>query len=113
MRAEIAFGRRVADRVDVEGVVRTGLHTGLAADAAVGIEIDHAVIAAIEGRHRTNGDAGREFTVVAAHHAEHPAVVRKLSLLDVFHPRAIDADWHLMLTLAGHRTRMATDAFAV
>ena len=43
--AEVALGRGVGVLVDVERVVRAGLHAALAADAAVAVEVDDAVLA--------------------------------------------------------------------
>jgi hypothetical protein len=45
MRAEVALLSSVCGGVDVKRVVRARLHAGLAADAAVTIEIDDSVIA--------------------------------------------------------------------
>jgi hypothetical protein len=62
---------------------------------------------------RADRDARREFAVIAPHHAEQPAIVRKFALLDVLDPGAIDAERHLMLTFTGDGAGVTTDAFAV
>src|SRR5262245_34740151 len=113
MRAKIAFGGSVRGRIDVQRVVRTRLHARLAADAAVGVEIDDAILTAIEGCNGADGDARCKVAMIAAHHTEQPAVVRKLAFFDVLHPRAIDANGNLMLAFAGHGTGVAANAFAV
>ena len=51
--------------------------------------------------------------MVAAHHAEQPSRIRKTAFLDVLDPRAIDADRHLVLSLAGDGAGVTADAFAV
>lgn len=103
----------MAVRVDVQGIVGTRLQTRLAADTAVGVEIDHAVVPAIKRSNGTDGDAGRPIAVVAAHHREVAPIGGEGPFLDILHPGPIDADGHLMLTFAGHRTGMAADALAV
>src|SRR5205085_8017309 len=83
MRAEIALGGRISDGIDVQRVVRAGLHAGLAADAAIRVEIHHAVVATIKSRDGTDRNARRIITVITAHHAEQSAVVRELAFFDV------------------------------
>ena len=51
--------------------------------------------------------------MIAAHHGEQPPRVRKFTLLDVFHPGAVDPDRNFMLTLARHGARVTTDALAI
>jgi len=113
MRAEIAFGGGVCVRINVQRVVRAGLHARLAADAAVGIEIDDAILAAVEGGDGADRHARRKIAVITAHHAEQPAIIWKLALLDVLNPGAIDANRYLMFAFAGHGTGVAADAFSV
>ena len=51
--------------------------------------------------------------MIAAEHREVAAVIGKLACLDVLHPGAIHTQGHVMLRLARHRARMATDALAM
>jgi hypothetical protein len=51
--------------------------------------------------------------VVAAHHGKEAASVGELALLNVLHPRAIDADRDLVLAFAGDGAGVTTDAFTV
>src|SRR5262249_22562376 len=111
--AEVAFRRGLRARVDVERVVGAALHAGLAPYAAAVVEGDDAVLAPVERRGRGGLDAGRVVAVGAAGHGERPARLRELALLDVLHPRAGDAERHLVLDLARHRARVAPDALAV
>ena len=47
--------KRVRLRVDVDGIVGTRLHTGLAADADARGELDDVVVSVVRGRDRTAG----------------------------------------------------------
>ena len=73
MRAVVALRRGVGVRVDVERVVRAALHARLAADAAVAVEIDDAVVARVERPRRADRHARRVLAVVAPQHREVPA----------------------------------------
>src|SRR5262249_35302189 len=81
--------------------------------AAVGVEIDHAVVPPVKCRNRTDRDARRPLAVITTHHREVAPVVREGTFLDILDPRPIDADRYLMLALAGHGTCMAADALTV
>ena len=113
VRAEVALGRGAGVRVDVDRVVRTGLHARLAADADIRVELDDPVVALIHRLRRADRNAGRVRAVVAARHLEVAARVGKLPLLDVLDPGAVDADRHLVLRLARGRARVTADALAV
>jgi hypothetical protein len=113
MRAEVAFGGGMGIRVQIERIVGTGLHARLASDATVAVEIDDAVVATKECSRRTYFNAGRVVAMVAAHHAEMAAGVRKLTFFNVFDPGAEDAERDVMLFLAGDRARMTPDAAVV
>jgi hypothetical protein len=113
MRAKVTLGGRVGRGVYVKSVIRAGLHAGLAADAAVGVKVHHAVVTLVQRRDGTNGNARRPLAVIAAHHREQAAIVGKSALLDVFDPRAVNADGNLMLAFASDGAGMATNALAV
>ena len=110
VRAEVALRGRLRLGVDVEGVVRAGLHARLAADAAVAVEVDDPVRPPVERHRGADGHAGRVVAVVAAKDREVPARVRKLALLDVLHPRPERAERNAVLLLARHRAGVAPDA---
>src|SRR5712692_1592474 len=57
VRAEVALRGRVRLGVNVERVVGAGLHAGLAADAALAVEIDDAVGTAEERKRRADFNA--------------------------------------------------------
>src|SRR6185369_10243724 len=59
VRAEVALGGRLGLGIDVERVVRTALHAGLAADAAPAVEVHDAVRPAEQSGRRADLDARR------------------------------------------------------
>src|SRR5262249_9515877 len=109
MRAEIALGRRVAAGIDVQRVVRASLHTALAANTALMVEVDDSVGAPVEGFGRTDGNAGGRIAVVTSHHAEMAAGVGGLAFLYVLHPGAKHAQRNLVLFLACHGAGMTAN----
>jgi hypothetical protein len=113
MGTEMTLGGGVGIRIDVQRIVRAGLHARLAADTAVTVEVDDAIRALVQGHCRTDRHAGRVCTVVAAQDREVATGVGKLALLDVFHPGAKGPQRHIVLGLAGERAGMAADALAV
>ena len=113
VRAEVALGRRVADRVDVQRIVGARLHARLAPDATIRVEIDDSIIATVQRGDRTDRHTRRVVAMIAPHHAEQSAVVGELAFLHIFHPRAIDADRHFVFALASDRTGVAANALAV
>ena len=113
MRAEMAFRGGAIIRIHVNRIVGTGLHAGLAANAAVGVEIDDPVLALVHRGHRTDRDAGRLLAMIAARDLKYAARVWENALLDVLHPGPIHAYWHMVFGFARHRAGVASDAFAV
>ncbi len=113
VRAEMTFRRGAIVGIHVNRIVGTGLHAGLAADAAVGVEIDDAVLALIHRRHGANRDARRLLAMIAARDLKYAARVGKQALLDVLDPGAIHAYGHLVLGFACHRAGVTADAFAI
>jgi hypothetical protein len=99
--------------VNIQRVIGAGLHTGFAADAATGIEIDDAVRAFIERARRANRHTWRVITVIAAVHEKIATGIRELAPLDVLDPRAIHADGDIVFSFTGNGAGMAPDAFAL
>ena len=66
----IALGGRAFVWIDVQGVVRTCLHTRLAANTAVIVEIDNPIITGKQGIGWANGCARCILTMVASMDAE-------------------------------------------
>ena len=108
--AEVALVRGRRLRVQVDGVVRAGVHARLAADAHRVVEVDDAVVPPEERRRRADRDAGGVVAVVAAQHRVEAPGVGERPLLDVLHPRPVDPEGDVVLGLAGHGAGVAADA---
>jgi hypothetical protein len=89
------------------------LHTRIASDAAIVVEIDDAVVTAKECARRTYFNAGRIVAMVATHHAEMAAGMRKLTLFDVLDPGAEDAKRNVVFFLASDCARVTADTAVV
>ena len=109
----VALGRSAFVWIDIQGIVRTGLHTRLAADAAIIVEIDNAIVTGKQGIGGADGRARCILAMVAAMHAEFSRGIRIGSFLDVLDVRPIDADGHIVLGLAGHSAGVTTDAGSI
>src|SRR5580704_12119724 len=110
MRAEVALGGSAGSGIDIERVVRTGLHARFTSDAAAAVEIDNAIVALEQRAGGANLDARRLVAMIAAHHAEVAAAVGEGALFYVLDPGAEDSDRDLVLILAGNGACMASDA---
>ena len=51
--------------------------------------------------------------MVTAQNGERPARSRIFPLLNIFHPRAVDADGNLVFRFAGNGARVAANAFSI
>lgn len=110
MNAVVALRGGVVLGVNVECVVGTRLHTCLATDALVVIEINDTVIAFEECLGRTDIHAGCVFAVVAAQHAEVPACVRECPALDILDPGAEDTKRDFIFRFTGRCAGVTADA---
>src|ERR1700728_2056146 len=113
MRAEVASGRRTLVGININGIVRTGLHAGFASNAAFRTEIDDAVFALVHRRNWTDGHARRILAMIAARHLKDAPSVGKCSFLHILHPSAVHGEGNMILRLAGHGAGMTADALAV
>jgi len=109
MRTEVAFGCSVGTGIDIERIVRAGLHAALASNTASIVEVYDSIRTAEEGVGGANLYAGSIVTVVTSHHAEMTAGVREFTFLDVLDPGAEYPHWNLMLLFARHRTGVTAD----
>jgi hypothetical protein len=109
MGAEIAFGRCIVVGIDIERVIRTGLHAAFASDTNFIVEVYDAIGTAEEGAGGADLNAGSVIAVVTSHDPEVAAAVGKFALLDVFHPRAKHTQRDLVLFLARHGTGVTAD----
>ncbi len=110
VRAEVALRGGMGVVIDVDRVVRTGLHARLAADASLIVEVHDAVVADEQRLRRACLDAGRVRAVIAPHDAHLAGRGRVLALLHVLDPRTELADWNVVLGLAGDGAGVAADA---
>lgn len=106
--AKVAFRCGVGIGIDVKGIVRTGLHTGLAANATLAVKINDTIGAAEEGYSRANLNTGRVIAVVASEYGEVTPGVGKFAFFDVLDPCAVNTYRNIMLFLAGNRAGMAS-----
>jgi hypothetical protein len=113
MRAEIALLGSVGIGIDIERVVRAGLHAGFASDATVAVEIDYAVVSFVERRDWADGHAGRILAVVTPEHGKKTASRRVLASLDVFDPGAERADRDFVFAFTCYSAGVTANAFAV
>jgi hypothetical protein len=109
----MALGGCVRLRVDVNGVVWTGLHASLAADTDTGVEFDDAIRSLEHGGHRANVHAGRVGAMVAARHLEETPRIRKRAFFDVLYPGAVDSQGYFVFGFARRGAGMAADALAI
>ena len=110
VRAEVALLDRAQILVQIERVVRAGLHAGAAADAGVPIDVDDAVRALFQRVDRADRHARRVGAVVAALNQEVALDLGKLADLDVLDVGSEAADRHVVLGFAGDRAGVAPDA---
>lgn len=113
MRAEVALLGGVCVGIDVQGIVRTGLHAGLATDAAIAVEVDDAVVEPVERSYRADGYARSVVAVIAPEHGKETASVWILTLLYVLDPGPESAERDFVLGLASDSARVTADAFAM
>lgn len=111
--AVVALGGRFRLRVDVDGVVRAGLHARLAADADAVVELHDAVGALVHRFRGADAHAGRVGAVVAARHLEMATRVGVTAGFHVFDPGAVDAEGHFVFAFAGGGAGVAADALAI
>jgi hypothetical protein len=110
MRAKIALSGGVVAGIDIESVIRTSLHAGLATDTSPVIEINDSIGTPVKSASRTNFRAGRIIAVIASHHPKMPRCMREFTLLDVFHPSPKNTPRHLVFLFASDRAGMTPDA---
>jgi hypothetical protein len=103
----------VSVRVDVERVIRAGLHTRFAADAAVAVEINYPITALEQGGHRADSYTRRVLAVIASEDGKESSRVRVFAFFYVLHPGAKCAERDFVFGFTRDRACVAADAFAV
>jgi len=99
--------------VNVEGIIRTGLHARLAADATLVVEVYDTVVAREQRRSRAYCRTRRVLAVVAAMDTELSGDIWVGALLDVLDMSPIHSNGNVVFRLAGDRAGMAADALPV
>jgi hypothetical protein len=108
--AEIAFGGRIAVRIDIKGIIRAGLHARLATDAAATVEVDNPIGSPKQRGRRADLNTRGLVAVIAAQHRKVARSIREFALLNVLDPRPVYPDGDIVLCLACHGAGVATDA---
>ena len=111
--AIMAFSGRVRFRVNVDGVVRTGLHTGFTADTNGGVELNNTVSPLVHRLGGADADAGRVGAMVAARHLEMTPVVRESARFHIFDPGAVHPQGYFVFAFAGGGAGVTADTFTV
>jgi len=111
--AIITFRRGPRLRVDIDGVVRTGLHARFAANAPPGIKIDDGILANGEAGCGANFHTGSICTVIASQNMEGTLCSGMDPFFQILDPGLVDPDRIRVLGLASHCAGVATDATSV
>src|SRR5579864_7291738 len=113
MCTEVALRRGAFFGINVNGVVRAGLHAGFAADTSFRTEVDDPVLALVHRSNRTDRHARGILAMITSGHLKHAAGIRENALFHVLHPGAVHRERHMVLGLARHGTRVAADALPI
>jgi hypothetical protein len=100
-------------RINVQSIIRAGLHAGFAADTTVFVKIYDTIFPNEERLHRTNFYAGCIGAVVASHHGEESPGIGKFSFFYLLHPGAVDAYGNIVFRFAGCGAGVAAYALSV
>ena len=110
VRAIVTLGSSPRVGIDVNRIVRTRLHTCLAANADIRVEFDDAVIALVHGRDRTYPNARRIGAVITASYLERAGNVGIFTRLHTLNPGTLHTEGYLILAFTSGRTGMTADA---
>ena len=113
MSAIVAFRSCTCLRIDVQRIIWTSLHARFASDTTAIIKIDNPIVAVKQCRNRADFNTRRGIAVVAPHHRKQAPRMRELALFNVFDPRAVYANGHIVFRFARNRTRVASNAATV
>src|ERR1044072_1479755 len=113
MGAEVTLLSGMIFGIDEDGVVRTGGHASLTADADGLVEINDAVGAFEHGRGRAGSHAGRVRALIAARHLMSAAHLGEHAHIDMLNVGARDPDRNDVFRFTRSRARMTADATGV
>jgi hypothetical protein len=111
--AVVALGGCVTVRIDIERVIRAGLHARFAPNTASGIKINNAIGTLVQCFGRADSHARRVIAVIAASDEEIASCVRKFAFFDILDPGTIDTDRNIMLGFTGDCTGMTANTLAL
>jgi hypothetical protein len=97
MGAEVTFLGSVGVRIDVQRVVRAGLHARLTSNAAVAVKIYDPVVASEQGSHGTDRDARRVVAVVTPENRKESSSIGIFALFNILYPCAKRAERNFIL----------------
>lgn len=109
----ITLGRRAGVRVNVERIVRTGLHAGFTADAPVFVEVHNAIGPDVKRFNGADFHAWRIGAVVAAQDGKKPSGMREVALFNLLDVGAEHAHGYIVFRFAGGGAGMAANALSV
>jgi hypothetical protein len=109
----VALRSRIVVRINVERVIRTGLHARFASDATVIVKIDDAVITCVQGLNRADFNTWGIRAMITSHHGEDPSGIRKFSFFYLLNIGSVYADRNVVFTFTGRCACMTTDALSV
>jgi hypothetical protein len=110
MGAVVTFGGAVGCGIDIDGVIRTGLHAGFTANTDLRVKLNNPVSPLIHGRDRADTDAGWVGAVVTAGHLKVAFGVGKFPFFNILDPGTVDTQGYFILRLAGCAAGVTTDA---
>lgn len=113
MGTEVTFRRCVRFGIEIDRVIRTGLHAGFAPNANGWVKLDNTIVALVHRADGTDTHTGRVGAMITARHLEASAHVGIRASLGVFDPRAVHTKRHLVLRLARGRTSVTANALAL
>ena len=95
--------RRSRGFIQVDRIVGAALHTGFASDANIVVDVDDAIGALVERRHRADCDAGCLRALITSKYSEGALDLGEIPLFRVLHPCPKVAQRNIVLRFAGNR----------
>ena len=113
MSTESAFSGGVGFGVEIDRVIRTGLHAGFTSNANGRVKLNDAIVALIHRSDGTDAHTGRVGAMIAACHLKTAAHIGIRTRLNILDPCAIHTKRHLIFGLARSGTRMTANTLAL
>jgi hypothetical protein len=113
MGAIITFRRRIGFRIDIQSIIRAGLHTGFTSNATITIKIHNAVSTGVKRGGWTYFHTRRIGAMVTAMDRKFTCAVRKLTFFDIFNVSAVYTDRNIKFAFTRYRTGMTANTLPV